>query len=203
MLRQMTKNLKSQQHHTVPRWLLQNFADREGMLHAATHDPLKFFKGKPEKLFRRRDYYAAKVIGESLEPRLTVTENSFIPHVKSLLKVARYIIDCSDPPDIRDISNHISACAQFLVHLFYRSPQWIGEDYFAGLEKMGTEMEQFGKSMSSVIQEGSKALQQNGDFTIFKAKFYHCHLQSSQYAKFYHWRLCTVCFLRYRTWSGQ
>ncbi len=136
------------------------------MLHAATHDPLKFFKGKPEKLFRRRDYYAAKVIGESLEPRITVTENLSIPYVKSLLKVAQDIINGSDPSDKRVTSDDISACAEFLVHLFYRSSQWMGEDFFAGLEKMRVEMEQSGKSMSSVIREDSIELYHNGECII-------------------------------------
>ena len=73
----MNKKLKSQQQHTIPRWLLENFTDQEGMLYVVINNPRKLFKSKPTKVFRRKDYYAAKEVGESLEDKyITKTEKS-------------------------------------------------------------------------------------------------------------------------------
>ena len=74
------KTLKSEQHHTIPRWLLEEFTDREGMLHVVRMKPRTCFRSRPRKIFRRKDYYAAKEIGESLESEaLAGLENLFRP----------------------------------------------------------------------------------------------------------------------------
>ena len=160
----MNEKMKSQQQHTIPRWLLENFSDREGVLHAARRNPRTFFKTKPKNIFRRRDYYAAREIGESLENKLTKVESLCIPYVKSMLCAARKGIDKADLSDMT--TNDIRGCGLFLVHLLYRSPNWVGEDFFSGMETIRTEMEKIGKDMNSVIREESLELLQNGEFVI-------------------------------------
>ena len=162
----MNKKMKSQQQHTIPRWLLENFTDREGMLHVASNDPRTFFKSKPKNVFRRRDYYAAKEIGESLESQITKTENLFFPCVKNVLRAAREGIDQGDLSCVKEIPDNIRACGLFLLHLAYRSPQWLGEDFFSGMDAIRIEFERVGEDMASVFGEESTKLIQASELVM-------------------------------------
>ena len=162
----MNKMLKSQQQHTIPRWLLENFTDREGMLHVAMNNPRKFFKSKPTKVFRRRDYYAAKEIGESLEDKLTKTETLVFPHVTNVLRAAQEGINKADLSCMKAIQDDIRGCGLFLLHLAYRSPQRLGQDFFSGLGAIQIELEKAGKDMASVIQEQNTQLIRAGEFVL-------------------------------------
>ncbi len=191
----MNKKMKSQQQHTIPRWLLENFTDREGMLHVASNDPRTFFKSKPKNVFRRRDYYAAKEIGESLEAQITKTENLFFPCVKNVLRAAREGIDQGDLSCVKAILDDIRACGLFLLHLAYRSPQWLGEDFFSGMDAIRIELERVGEDMASVIREESTKLIQASELVY--------GIQSSGCSDICFWRLWTVCISGYGARSGQ
>ena len=163
----MTKRIKSQQHHTIPRWLLENFTDRKGMLNVASNNPRTSFKGKPQKVFRRRDYYAVKEIGESLESKfITKTENLFLPRVKNVLRVARDAIDEDELSCVKSIQDDIRVCGLFLMHLAYRSPQWLGEDFFSGMDAIRSNLERVGEDMDSAMREESMQLVQTGEFSM-------------------------------------
>lgn len=162
----MNGNMKSQQQHTIPRWLLENFTDRDGMLHVARNHPRTLFKGRPKNVFRRRDYYAAKVIGVSLEDKVTQTENLFIPYVKNVLDAARKGIDDVDLSCMEAVMEDVRACGLLLLHLSYRSPQWLGENFFSGLDAMRVEAERIGMNMDAVIGQESSRILQAGEFVI-------------------------------------
>ena len=162
----MNKKMKSEQQHTIPRWLLENFTDRDGMLHVGSKVPRKSFKSKPRNIFRRRDYYAAKEIGESLESQITETENLFHACVKNVLRAARKGIDQGDLSCVKAISDDIRACGLFLLHLAYRSPQWLGENFFSGLDAIQIEFERIGEDMASVFREESTKLIQNSELVM-------------------------------------
>ena len=162
----MNKKMKSEQQHTIPRWLLENFADQDGMLHVGSKVPRKFFKSKPQNVFRRRDYYAAKEIGESMESQITKTENLFLPSVKNVLRAAREGIDQGDHSCVKAISDDVRACGLFLLHLAYRSPQWLGENFFSGMDAIQMELERVGEDMAKVFQEESRKLIQESEFVM-------------------------------------
>ena len=163
----MNKMLISQQQHTIPRWLLENFTGQEGMLYVAINNPRKLFKSKPTKVFRRKDYYAAKEIGESLEDEyITKTEKLFIPYVTSVLRAAQEGIHKADLSCMKAIQDDIRGCGLFLLHLAYRSPQWLGEDFFSGLGAIQIELEKAGKDITSVIQAQSMQLIRAGEFVL-------------------------------------
>ena len=158
--------MQSQQQHTIPRWLLENFTDQDGMLHLASNDPRTCFRSKPRNVFRRRDYYAAKQIEASLESDITKMESLFLPRVKEVLRVARDGIDRSDLSSVKAIPDDIRGCALLLWHLAYRSPQWLGEDYFSGMHAIGTEFERVGQDLPSAMREESTKLILNCDLVL-------------------------------------
>ena len=162
----MNEKLRSEQQHTIPRWLLENFTDGDGMLHAARKSPRTFFRSKPRNVFRRRDYYAAKEIGVSLETAVTKTEQLFIPYVESVLGAARKGIDHLDLSCMGALADDVRTCGLLLTHLSYRSPQWLGEDFFLGIDAIRIEAEKAGKDMGSLIREESTRLWQAGEFVL-------------------------------------
>ena len=163
----LTRRLKSQQHHTIPRWLLENFTDRDGMLHVARSSPRAFFKSKPRNAFRRRDYYAAREIGRSLELEgLTAAENLFLPLVGSVLCAARKGIDDDDLSGVKSIADDVRGCGLFLLHLAYRSPQWLGENFFSGMRAIQSALAEVGEDRSLGIREESMRLVQTGEFVL-------------------------------------
>ena len=163
----MNKKLKSQQQHTIPRWLLENFTDQEGMLYVVINNPRKLFKSKPTKVFRRKDYYAAKEVGESLEDKyITKTENLALPCVTSVLHAAQEGMDKADLSCMNTVQDDIRGCGLFLLHLAYRSPQRLGADFFSGLGAIQIELGKTGKDMTSVIQEQSMQLMRAGEFVL-------------------------------------
>ena len=149
----MNKKMKSEQQHTIPRWLLENFTDQDGMLHVGRKNPRTLFKTKPRKVFRRRDYYAAKEIGESLESHLGKVENLSLPYVKNVLRAAAEGIEPGDASFVKVISDDIRACGLVLLHQAYRSPQWLGEDFYSGLGTIQLESEKAGKDMTTALRE--------------------------------------------------
>ena len=162
----MTEGLKSQQQHTIPRWLLENFTDRDGMLHVARGNPGTYFRSKAKNVFRRRDYYAVKDIGESLEDKVTEAEALFIPYVKNVLRVARKGIDDADLSCMSAEAEDVRCCGLLLFHLSFRSPQWLGDDFFSGIDAIRTKAEKAGKDMDFVIREESRRLWQAGEFVL-------------------------------------
>ena len=162
----MNKKMQSQQQHTIPRWLLENFTDQNGMLHLASNNPRTCFRSKPRNVFRRRDYYAAKQIEASLEPDITMMESLFLPRVKEVLRVARDGIDRADLSSVKAIPDDIRGCALLLWHLAYRSPQWLGEDYFSGMQAISMEIERVGQDMPSAMREESTKLIQASESVL-------------------------------------
>lgn len=162
----MNKKMKSEQQHTIPRWLLENFTDSDGMLHVGSKDPRKFFKSKPRNVFRRRDYYAAKEIGESLESQLAKMENLALTHVKNVLRAAREGIEQGELSCVNAISDDIRACGLFLLHLAYRSPQWMGGNFFSGLDAIQVELERVGEDMVSAFQEENRKFIHESEFVL-------------------------------------
>ena len=161
------KSLKSQQHHTIPRWLLEHFTDSDGMLHLARKNPRTSFRSKPRRVFRRRDYYAAKEVGESLESEtITPAETLFIPCVKNVLHAASTAINDNSISDVKAIQDDIQACGLFLLHLAYRSPQWLGDDFFSGIGMIQSELERVGKDASVSMREECMQLVRAGEFVI-------------------------------------
>ena len=162
-----SKTLKSQQHHTIPRWLLEHFTDRDGMLHLARRNPRTSFRSKPPNVFRRRDYYAAKEVGESLESGIIgQAENLFLPCVKNVLRTASEAIVENRISDVKPVQDDIQACGLFLLHLAYRSPQWMGDDLFSGFGRIQTELERGGKDISVSMQEEGIRLVRTGEIVI-------------------------------------
>ena len=161
------KTLKSQQHHTIPRWFLEHFTDPDGMLHVARKSPRTSFRSKPGKAFRKKDYYAAKEVGESLElESLAQMENLFLPCVKNVLRAANTAINENRLPDIESIQDDIQACGLFLLHLVYRSPQRLGDDFFAGIGMIQNELRSVGKEISVSMREEGMQLVQSGEIVI-------------------------------------
>lgn len=159
--------LKSEQHHTIPRWLLENFADRDGMLHVVRNSPSASFRSKPGKIFRRRDFYAAKEVGISLEAKVvTRWENLFLPYVKNVLRTARAGIDANDLSGVKPILDDIRACGLFLFHLGYRSPRWLGDDFFSGWGTIQSELEREGQDPSLALGEEVMQLLHTGEFIV-------------------------------------
>ena len=112
----MNEKPKSQQQHTIPKRFLKNFTDRDGMLHAARKTPRTLFKGKPVNVFRRRDYYAVKEIGVSLEDKVTKVEVLGLPYVENVLRVARQVIDSvcqKTPTPTRNLRRTATLSARF------------------------------------------------------------------------------------------
>ena len=162
----MTERLKSQQQHTIPRWLLENFTDRDGMLHVARSSPRAYFKSRPRNVFRRRDYYAAKEIGVSLEDKVTGMETLFRPYVKTVVRAARRGIDDGDFSGMKAVAEDVRFCGLFVVHLRYRSPQWLGEDFFSGMDALRIAVEKAGGKIHSAIGEESLRLWQVGEVVL-------------------------------------
>ena len=163
----INEEVKSQQHHTIPRWLLENFADCDGMLYLAREEPRTFFKSKPRNVFRRRDYYAAKEVGQSLELGvLTRTENLCRPFVKNVLSAARKGIRGNDLSCVTSMQDDIQACGLFLLHLAYRSPQRLGDDFFRGFRAMEEALATAGKDLSLALREESTQLLQTGETVL-------------------------------------
>ena len=162
----MTERLKSQQQHTIPRWLLENFTDRHGMLHVARSTPRQYFESRPRNVFRRRDYYAVKDLGASLEAMVTGLETLFHPYVKNVVRAARRGINDGDLSGMEAVAEDVRFCGLFAIHLGYRSPQWLGEDYFSGLDALRIEVEKAGGDMRSAIGEESMRLWQVGEVIV-------------------------------------
>ena len=162
----MRERLKSQQQHTIPRWLLENFTDRHGMLHVARSSPRAYFKSRPRNVFRRRDYYAAKRVGISLEDKITAMEALFHPYVKNVVCAAERGIDDGDFSGMEPIAEDVRYCGLFIVHLSYRSPQWLGEDYFAGMDALRIAVEEAGSDVRSALAEETMRLWQVGEVVI-------------------------------------
>lgn len=93
-------------------------------------------------------------------------ENLSLQYVKNVLRTARQGINQGDPSCVTAISDDIRACGLFLLHLAYRSPQWLGEDFFSGLDEIQNESEKVGKDMASVFREESTKLTQEGEFVL-------------------------------------
>ena len=64
------------------------------------------------------------------------------------------------------VANDVRVCGLFLLHLSYRSPQWLGEDFFSGMDALRLELEKAGKDMDTVIREESTRLLQTGEFVL-------------------------------------
>lgn len=160
-------SLASRQHHTIPRWFLQNFADLDGMLHVTRRTPRKFFKSKPGKAFRRRDYYAAREVGQSMENQTERLDSLAAPHVSSILRAMGTEAHDRAPVSIaREIEDDVRACGLFLLHLGCRSPRWMGEDLFEGVDALRLEAERTGKDATAMVYESSMELIQSGDFVL-------------------------------------
>ncbi len=163
----MRETLKSQQQHTIPRWLLENFTDRQGKLHVALAEPRRLFRSSPRKVFRRRDYYAAKAVGASLEDQLTGMESLFHPSVRNVVRAARRgRIDEGDFCSLEGLGEDIGQCGLFALHLRYRSPRWMGDDYFAGMDALRIALEREGEDMRTAIGDESLRLWQRGEFVV-------------------------------------
>ncbi len=93
-------------------------------------------------------------------------ENLSLQYMKNVRCTARQGIDQGDPSCVTAISDDIRACGLFLLHLAYRSPQWLGEDFFSGLDAIQKESEKAGKDMASVFREESTKLTQEGEFVL-------------------------------------
>ena len=158
--------IASQQHHTIPRWLLENFVDREGMLHVARRNPRTFFKSNPRNVFRRRDYYAAKKVGESLEDQTAKFDTLAVAHVTNLLHMAQRGIDNSELSCVKTMADDVRACGLFLSHLGYRSPQWMGNDFFSGFGELEVEAKKAGKDTTTMIAEENMQLVRSGEFVL-------------------------------------
>lgn len=160
-------SLGSEQHHTIPNWFLKNFADSDGMLHVARKKPRVFFRSKPESAFRRRDYYAAKQIGHSLEVQTARLDSRAAQHVRNILGVARKGIEKADLRSrIGTISEDVQVCGVFISHLGYRSPQWMGENFFSGADALQLHAERTGKDMTALMDEANTELIQSGEFIL-------------------------------------
>lgn len=162
----VTEPLKSRQLHTIPRWFLENFTDRDGMLHVALAEPRRQFKSGPRKVFRRRDYYAAKAVGASLEDQVTGMESLFLPSVRNVVRAARRGIDDGDFQGMEGLGEDIGMCGLFALHLRYRSPRWMGDDYLAGMDALRIALEREGKDMQTAIGDESLRLWRQGDFVL-------------------------------------
>lgn len=136
------------------------------MLHVARRNPRTSFKGRPEKVFRRRDYYAAKKIGESLEGQTAKFDGLAIVHVTNILRVARNGIADSDFSCVKTMGDEVRACGLFVLHLGYRSPQWMGSDFFSGVGELDVEARKVGNDMTTVIAEENMQLVQSGEFVL-------------------------------------
>ncbi len=158
--------MKSQQLHTIPRWLLENFTDRDGRLYVALAEPRRLFKSSPRKVFRRRDYYAAKAVGASLEDQVTGMESLFHPSVRNVVRAARRGIDDGDSSGLEGLGEDIGMCGLFILHLRYRSPRWMGDDYFAGMDALRIALEREGEDIQTAIGDESLRLWQQGDFVV-------------------------------------
>ena len=51
-------------------------------------------------------------------------------------------------------------------HLGYRSPQWIGEEFFAGMDALRLEAERTGKDATAVVYDSNMELIQSGDLDL-------------------------------------
>ena len=79
---------------------------------------------------------------------------------------ARKGIDQGDLSCVKAISDDIRACGLFLLHLAYRFPQWLGENFFSGLDAIRIELERIGEDMASVFREESTKLIQNSELVL-------------------------------------
>ena len=137
------------------------------MLYLAMEKPRTFFKSKPRKVFRRRDYYAAKELGQSLESGvLTRIENLCRPFVKNVLSAARKGIRGNDLSCVTSMQDDIRACGLFLLHLAYRSPQRLGDDFFRGFRAMEEALATVGKDLPLAIREENAQLLQTGETVL-------------------------------------
>lgn len=162
----MNEPLKSQQQHTIPRWLLENFTDRHGMLHVAIDNPRRLFRSRPRNVFRRRDYYAAKQVGASLEDCVAGMETQFHPYVKNVVRAARRGIDGGELSGMEEIAEEARCCGLFVVHLSYRSPQWLGEDFFSGRDALRIAVEEAGEALPAAVREESMRVWQFGEIVL-------------------------------------
>ena len=129
--------------------------------------PRKIFRSKPKKAFRRRDYYAAKEVGQSLENLTEKLDSQVAPHVSNILRALQSGVSGRDLDSIaREIKDDVRVCGLFLSHLGYRSPQWIGEDFFAGMDALRLEAERTGKDATAVEYDSNMELIQSGDFDL-------------------------------------
>ena len=122
----------------------------------------------PRKIFRTRDYYAAKEDWELLETKVVAkAENLFLPTVRNVMSAGREGIDKNDSSGLKTIVDDIRACGLFPFHLAYRSPQWLGKDFFSGMGAIQEELERIGEDMTLAIRQDSTQLVQSGQFVIF------------------------------------
>ena len=137
------------------------------MLHLVRDEPRTFFRSKPRNVFRRRDYYAAKEVGASLELGvLTRTENLLRPFVKNVLSASEKAIRGNDLSCVTSMQKDIQGCALFLLHLAYRSPQWLGNDFFGGIRAMAEAVAAAGTELSLAIREEGLQLLQTSDIVL-------------------------------------
>ena len=101
-----------------------------------------------------------------MESQITKTENLFLPCVKNVLRAAREGIDQDDLSSVKAIRDDIRICGLFLLHLAYRSPQWLGEDFFSGLDAIQNRSEKAGKDLASIIREESTKLIQASELVM-------------------------------------
>ena len=60
----------------------------------------------------------------------------------------------------------IRACGLLLLHLGYRSPQWLGDDFFSGMGAIHSELERAGNDPSRAFGEEAMRLVRTGEFVL-------------------------------------
>ena len=133
----------------------------------ARKKPRTFFKSKPKNVFRRRDYYAAKEVGLSAEDQTAKFDSMAAQYVRNILRVMRKGADERNHVSrVRTIVDDVRVCGLLLSHLGYRSPQWMGDDFFSGIDALQLEAEKTGKDTTAMMHEANIQLIQSGEFVL-------------------------------------
>jgi len=102
---------------------------------------------------RRRDYYAVKEAGVSMEPQITRVEEWFLPVVARIRTVGSRLLHDPDAGHAQGIAEDVRACGVFLIHLCCRSPQWLGDDFVLGMATVRRRFEEFGADFGTAVME--------------------------------------------------
>ena len=82
------------------------------------------------------------------------------------MRAAQRGIDDGDFSGLKGLGEDIGMCGLFALHLRLRSPRWMGDDYFVGMDALRIALEREGEDIRTAIGDESLRLWQQGDFVV-------------------------------------